>query len=180
MRWNQGSASFTRYQSPFLHPIMFNHCLLVAANLCLNPSALPPGQGQRCQHPPSLLCHKYFPTTNHLPHLTVSVTCSVAGSTEKASWQDVTGSTPVELCKDIVHFSTKVRASPLTSLRTCFFPQVSGTFWLLVIHDKQREPEAALTLANRSSLGQVPCKPSFPGFMRRPSWCPTRPASRCS
>merc|ERR1719400_1367150 len=52
---------------------------------------------------------------------------------EKATWQDVTGSTPLELCKDVVHFSTKV----------------SGIFWLLVIHDKQREPESALTLANR-------------------------------
>merc|ERR1712107_818776 len=34
---------------------------------------------------------------------------------------------------DVVHFSTKV----------------SGTFWLLVIHDKQREADSALTLANR-------------------------------
>ena len=29
------------------------------------------------------------------------------------------------------------------------YTQVSGTFWLLVIHDKQREPDSALTLANR-------------------------------
>ena len=26
----------------------------------------------------------------------------------QATWQDVTGSTPLELCKDVVHFSTKV------------------------------------------------------------------------
>ena len=26
----------------------------------------------------------------------------------QAMWQDVTGSTPLELCKDVVHFSTKV------------------------------------------------------------------------
>ena len=63
----------------------------------------------------------------------IRLLCSVTGSTEKATWQDVTGSTPLELCKDVVHFSTKV----------------SGTFWLLVIHDKQREPDSALTLANR-------------------------------
>ena len=63
----------------------------------------------------------------------IRLLCSMTGSTEKATWQDVTGSTPLELCKDVVHFSTKV----------------SGTFWLLVIHDKQREPDSALTLANR-------------------------------
>jgi len=64
---------------------------------------------------------------------TIRLLCSVTGSTERATWQDVTGSTPLELCQDIVHFSTKV----------------SGTFWLMVIHDQQREPESALTLANR-------------------------------
>ena len=69
----------------------------------------------------------------------IRLLCSVTGSTEKATWQDVTGSTPLELCKDVVHFSTKV----------------SGTFWLLVIHDKQREPDSALTLANRCGACQI-------------------------
>ena len=63
----------------------------------------------------------------------IRLLCSVTGPTEKASWQDMTDSTPLELCKDVVHFSTKV----------------SALFWILVIHDKQREPESALTLANR-------------------------------
>ena len=63
----------------------------------------------------------------------IRLLCSVTGSQEKATWQDVTGSNPLELCKDVVHFSTKV----------------SGIFWLLLIHDKQREPDSALTLANR-------------------------------
>jgi len=63
----------------------------------------------------------------------IRLLCSITGSTEKAAWQDVTGTTPLELCKDVVHFSTKV----------------SGIFWLLLIHDKQRTPEAAMTLANR-------------------------------
>ena len=39
---------------------------------------------------------------------TIRLLCSVTGSTERATWQDVTGSTPLELCQDIVHFSTKV------------------------------------------------------------------------
>ena len=57
----------------------------------------------------------------------------VTGATDKAVWQDMTDSTPLEVCKDVVHFSTKV----------------SAIFWILVIHEKQRDPESALTLANR-------------------------------
>ena len=63
----------------------------------------------------------------------IRLLCSVTGPTEKAVWQDMTNSTPIELCKDVVHFSTKV----------------SALFWIVVIHDKQRDPESALTLASR-------------------------------
>ena len=45
----------------------------------------------------------------------------------------MTNSTPIELSKDVVHFSTKV----------------SALFWIVVIHERQRDPESALTLANR-------------------------------
>jgi len=67
------------------------------------------------------------------PSTSIRLLCSVTGATEKAVWADLTGSTPLELCKDVVHFSTKV----------------SAIFWILVIHDKQRDPESALTLASR-------------------------------
>jgi hypothetical protein len=40
----------------------------------------------------------------------------------KADWEDMTGSTPLEVNKDVVHFTTKV----------------SALFWILVIHDQQR------------------------------------------
>eukprot|EP00092_Neocalanus_flemingeri_P032913 GFUD01035795.1.p1 GENE.GFUD01035795.1~~GFUD01035795.1.p1 ORF type:complete len:2735 (+),score=766.32 GFUD01035795.1:100-8304(+) len=63
----------------------------------------------------------------------IRLLCSVTGATDKAVWADLTGTTPLELCKDVVHFSTKV----------------SAIFWLVVIHDKQRDPESALTLASR-------------------------------
>ena len=40
----------------------------------------------------------------------------------QADWEDMTGSTPLEVNKDVVHFTTKV----------------SALFWILVIHDQQR------------------------------------------
>jgi hypothetical protein len=40
----------------------------------------------------------------------------------EADWEDMTGSTPLEVNKDVVHFTTKV----------------SALFWILVIHDQQR------------------------------------------
>jgi hypothetical protein len=45
----------------------------------------------------------------------------------------MTGTTPLEVNSDVVHFSTKV----------------SAIFWILVIYDKQRDPASALTLASR-------------------------------
>ena len=65
---------------------------------------------------------------------------SVTGATDKAAWVDMTNSTPLEVARDVVHFSTKV----------------SALFWILVIHDSSRDPESALTLANR--LYEVNCK----------------------
>jgi len=41
---------------------------------------------------------------------------------DQADWEDMTGSTPLEVNKDVVHFTTKV----------------SALFWILVIHDQQR------------------------------------------
>ena len=43
---------------------------------------------------------------------TVRLLCSVTGATERAAWADMTDSTPVEVCKDVVHFSTKVNTRP--------------------------------------------------------------------
>jgi len=57
----------------------------------------------------------------------------VTGSSEPALWEDLTGSTPLELNKDVVHFSTKV----------------SAIFWLVIIHDNQRDANSALTMATR-------------------------------
>ena len=57
----------------------------------------------------------------------------MTGATDKAAWVDMTHSTPLEVARDVVHFSTKV----------------SALFWILVIHDSSRDPESALTLANR-------------------------------
>ena len=67
------------------------------------------------------------------PSTSIRLLCSVTGATEKAAWADLTGTTPLEVCKDVVHFSTKV----------------SAIFWILVIHDKQRDPESALLMANK-------------------------------
>jgi len=67
------------------------------------------------------------------PSQDIRLICSITGSMDPASWEDLTGSTPLEVCKDVVHFSSKV----------------SGIFWLLVIHDQQRDPVSALTQANR-------------------------------
>jgi len=67
------------------------------------------------------------------PSTSIRLLCSVTGATDKAAWADLTGTTPLELCKDVVHFSTKV----------------SAIFWILVIHDKQRDPESALLMANK-------------------------------
>ena len=65
----------------------------------------------------------------------------MTGATDKAAWVDMTNSTPLEVARDVVHFSTKV----------------SALFWILVIHDSSRDPESALTLANR--LYEVNCEP---------------------
>jgi len=67
------------------------------------------------------------------PSTSIRLLCSVTGATDKAVWQDLTGTTPLELCKDVVHFSTKV----------------SAIFWILVIHDKQRDSESALMAASK-------------------------------
>ena len=64
----------------------------------------------------------------------------MTGATDKAAWVDMTHSTPLEVARDVVHFSTKV----------------SALFWILVIHDSSRDPETALTLANR--LYEVNCE----------------------
>ena len=42
------------------------------------------------------------------PNTNIRLLCSVTGATERAAWADMTDSTPVEVCKDVVHFSTKV------------------------------------------------------------------------
>ncbi|XP_023335565.1 uncharacterized protein LOC111706864 [Eurytemora carolleeae] len=63
----------------------------------------------------------------------IRLICSVTGSLDPVSWVDMTGSTPLEVNKDVVHFSTKV----------------SALFWILLIHDNTRDPSSALTLATR-------------------------------
>ncbi len=48
--------------------------------------------------------------------------CKLSTILFEADWEDMTGSTPLEVNKDVVHFTTKV----------------SALFWILVIHDQQR------------------------------------------
>ena len=89
----------------------------------------------------------------------------MTGATDKAAWVDMTHSTPLEVARDVVHFSTKV----------------SALFWILVIHDSSRDPESALTLANR--LYEVNCKVfriSQALVSRNPSSFPTSLASQFS
>ncbi len=56
------------------------------------------------------------------PHVFLLVGLSKFVSLFEADWEDMTGSTPLEVNKDVVHFTTKV----------------SALFWILVIHDQQR------------------------------------------
>ena len=89
----------------------------------------------------------------------------MTGATDKAAWVDMTHSTPLEVARDVVHFSTKV----------------SALFWILVIHDSSRDPESALTLANR--LYEVKCKVfsiSQALVSRNPSSFPTSLGSQFS
>ena len=52
------------------------------------------------------------PPGSHDPHHqpTLRLLCSITGSTAPATWEDITGSTPLSVVKDCVSFTTTVSA----------------------------------------------------------------------